>query len=73
MPLNATLAFLFSTMIAVGIAILTDVLDNTIRDPEQIQKGLKTEVLGSLPVVKAWRGQVLPMVTDGEGAAEKAW
>jgi capsular exopolysaccharide synthesis family protein len=71
MPLNATLAFLFSTMIAVGIAILTDVLDNTIRDPEQIQKGLKTEVLGSLPVVKAWRGQVLPMVTDGEGAGGK--
>ena len=57
LPLNATLAFLFSTLLAVGAAVMADVLDNTVRDPEQIQKGLKTEVLGSLPVVKHWRGQ----------------
>ena len=36
-----------------GAAVLADVLDNTVRDPEQIQQGLKTEVLGSLPVVKS--------------------
>lgn len=59
-PLNATLAFLFSTMLAVGAAILSDTLDHTVRDPEQIQRGLKTEVLGSLPVVNAWRGRLLP-------------
>ncbi len=57
-PLNATLAFLFSTLLAVGAAVMADVLDNTVRDPEQIQKGLKTEVLGSLPLVKHWRGRV---------------
>ena len=39
---------------------MADVLDNTVRDPEQIQKGLKTEVLGSLPLVKHWRGHVPP-------------
>jgi capsular exopolysaccharide synthesis family protein len=57
-PLNATLALLFSSMLAVGAAVLADVLDNTIRDPEQIQRGMKTDVLGSLPVVKAWRGRL---------------
>jgi len=58
LPLNTTLAFLFSTLMAVGAAVMADVLDNTVRDPDQIQKGLKTEVLGSLPLVKHWRGRV---------------
>jgi succinoglycan biosynthesis transport protein ExoP len=58
LPLNTTLAFLFSTLLAVGTAVMTDVLDNTVRDPDQIQKGLKTEVLGSLPLVKHWRGRI---------------
>jgi capsular exopolysaccharide synthesis family protein len=57
-PLNATLAFLFSTLLAVSAAVMADVLDNTLRDPEQIRKGLKTEVVGSLPLVKHWRGHV---------------
>ena len=61
-PLNATLAFLFSTLLAVGAAVMADVLDNTLRDPEQIQKGLKTEVVGSLPLVKHWRGRVPQVV-----------
>ena len=71
LTLNAILAFLFATLIAVGAAIMTDVLDNTIRDPEQIQKGLKTEVLGSLPVVKAWHGQVLPMRMESDASGGK--
>lgn len=58
-PLNAALALLFSSLLAVGSAVLADVLDNTIRDPEQIQRGMKTDVLGSLPVVKAWRGRLM--------------
>jgi capsular exopolysaccharide synthesis family protein len=56
--LNAILAFLFSTLLACGAAVLSDVLDTTIRDPEHIQKVLGTDVLGSLPVVKSWRGRV---------------
>src|ERR1039458_6106820 len=57
-PLNAVLVLLFSSMLAVGAAVLADALDNTIRDPEQIQRGMKTDVRGSLPVVKAWRGRL---------------
>ena len=49
LQLNAILALLFSTLLAVGLAVLADTLDNTVRDPEDIQKTLRTEVLGSLP------------------------
>ena len=62
LPLNVVLAFLFSILTGIGAAIVADLLDNTVRDPEQIQRNLKAEVLGSLPVVKAWRGRV-PLVT----------
>jgi capsular exopolysaccharide synthesis family protein len=64
--LNAVLALLLSTLLAVGVSILADTIDNTVRDPEQIQKGLKTAVLGSLPVVKQWRGR-LPAFVNGDG------
>ncbi len=67
--LNATLALLFSTLLGVGAAVIADVLDNTVRDPEQIQRGLKTEVLGSLPVVTSWRHKLLPLATNGNAYA----
>jgi capsular exopolysaccharide synthesis family protein len=54
-PLYAVLAALFSSMLAIGAAILADAMDNTIRDPEQVKRSLQTEVLGSLPRVKGWR------------------
>ena len=62
--LNGLLALLASTLLAMSAAIVADGLDQTVRDPEQIQRGLKTEVLGSLPVVKAWRGR-LPVSRNG--------
>ncbi len=55
--LNAMLALVFSSILAVGAALLSDVLDNTIRDPEQVARTLNTEVIGSLPSVKNWRGR----------------
>ena len=63
--LNCLLALLISTLLAVGAAIMSDTADRTVRDPEQIERGLKTEVLGSLPVVKAWRGR-LPGAKAGQ-------
>lgn len=56
--MNIAVALLFSTLLAFGTAILSDALDNTIRDPEQVSRTLKTEVVGSLPVVKSWRGRL---------------
>jgi len=66
--MNVILAFLFSLLISIGAAILADVLDNSIRDPEQIQRGMKTEVLGSLPVVKSWRGKLPLAASNGNGS-----
>jgi succinoglycan biosynthesis transport protein ExoP len=53
--LNIALALLLSTVFAVGAAVMSDILDKSIRDPEQIASLFKTEVLGSLPQVKSWR------------------
>src|SRR5208283_3785036 len=59
------LAFVFSSVLAIGVAVLTDVLDTTIRDPEQVARTLKAEVIGNLPTVKSWRGR-LALVAGGE-------
>ncbi|MBL8177157.1 MAG: polysaccharide biosynthesis tyrosine autokinase [Bryobacterales bacterium] len=65
LKLNLALAFVFSTLLAFGAAVLSDALDNTIRDPEQVARTLKTEVIGSLPVVKNWRSQLGPVAQHG--------
>jgi capsular exopolysaccharide synthesis family protein len=64
-PLNALLAFVLSSLLAIGVAVLTDALDTTIRDPEQVARTLKAEVIGSLPTVKSWRGR-LALIAGGE-------
>ena len=51
-PLNLLLAFLFAALLAVGAALVSDLLDKTIRDPEQAARALRTEVIGSLPLMK---------------------
>lgn len=58
--LNLALALLLSTVFAFAAAIVSDLLDNTIRDPEQVFRTLNTEVIGSLPAVKNWRGRLGP-------------
>jgi len=64
--LNALLAFLFSAMLALAVAVLSDVLNNAVRDPEQVARTLSTEVIGSLPAVKEWHGR---MIAAGENGA----
>ncbi len=65
----AAVAFFASTFLGVMVAFLSDSLDHSLRDPEHIQRHLQTEVLGSLPVVKAWRGH-LPR-PDSEGGKHR--
>lgn len=67
--MNALVAFFASTLLGIAVVFLTDSLDHTLRDPEQISRQLQTEVLGSLPVVKAWRG-ILPGKTSGKELAQ---
>jgi succinoglycan biosynthesis transport protein ExoP len=65
--LNVLLAFLFATFFGVGAAVLNDVLDNTIRDPDQVARWLNTDVIGSLPAVKDWRRRLSP-IQHGAGS-----
>ena len=55
-------------MLAVGAAVLSDVLDNTIRDPEMAQRLLNAEVVGSLPLVKDWKRKALPTARKKSGS-----
>jgi polysaccharide biosynthesis transport protein len=57
--LNALLALLFSILLSVAVAIVADILNNAVRDPEQIARTLSTEVIGSLPAVKEWQGRAI--------------
>jgi capsular exopolysaccharide synthesis family protein len=66
--LNVLLAFLFATFFGVGAAVLNDVLDNTIRDPDQVARWLNTDVIGSLPAVKDWRRRLSPIHHNAAGA-----
>jgi len=59
--LNLLLAFVFSTIVAIGAAILTDVLDDTVRDPEQVARALDTTVIGTLPTVKEMKRLIGPV------------
>src|SRR5579885_856607 len=67
--LNVLLAFLFATFFGVGAAVLNDVLDNTIRDPDQVARLLNTDVIGSLPAVKDWRRRLSPIASANGGAS----
>lgn len=57
--LNVLLAFLFSLLLATGITVLADLLNNTVRDPEEVSRSLNTEVIGTLPEVKEWHGRAI--------------
>ena len=64
--LNLLVALAASLALGCGAAILGDILDNTIRDPEQVMRTLSTVVLGSLPVVKNWRGRITSPTAGAE-------
>jgi succinoglycan biosynthesis transport protein ExoP len=53
--LNVLIAFLLSTLIGLGAAVVADLMDTTVRDPEQVSRTLNTQVIGSLPAVKNWK------------------
>ncbi len=50
-PLNLALAFICSSVMAVFAVILTDRVDTTIRNPEQITRSLQARLLGVLPSI----------------------
>ncbi len=66
-PLTVVITFLLSSVAAVGVAVLSDFLDDTIRDPEEVSRALGSEVIGSLPEVKPWRNQITKIAQNGNG------
>jgi len=72
LKLNLLLALLLSSVVAVGAAVLSDVLDNTVRDPEQVARTLGAEVVGNLPLVRSWRGKLPLVAATGNGHGELA-
>jgi succinoglycan biosynthesis transport protein ExoP len=72
LQLNLLLAALFSALLAIGGAVLTDLLDKTVRDPEQVSRTLRTEVIGSLPLLKHRPSSVArqPRLEDGGNGKE---
>lgn len=67
LPLNLALAFLLSAVVAIGVAVVSDALDSSVRDPEQLRRMTNAEVIGCLPEVKGWRGR-FSLVRAGEAA-----
>ena len=57
--LNVLLAFLLSTLLAIGAAVCADMLNNAVRDPEQVARTLSTDVIGTLPSVKEWHNRII--------------
>lgn len=70
-PMNVLLTFFFSGFLAVGGAVLADTLDNTISDPEQVTRELRTTMIGSLPMVRDWKFRFGPMPTAESGELVK--
>ncbi len=73
--LYALLAFILSLLSAVAVALVADSLDDTIRDPEQAARSLRTPVVGTLPQVKTWRTELATVLPPAPGAlvtAEKS-
>ncbi len=70
--LYALLAFVLSLLGAVAAALVADSLDDTIRDPEQAARSLRTHVVGTLPQVKSWRTELATIMPPAAASATAA-
>ena len=67
--LNLFLAALLSLFLAVGVAIVADILDKTVRDPEQVLRTMNIDVVGSLPASREARGGLPGLMAGNQAAA----
>jgi capsular exopolysaccharide synthesis family protein len=56
---NTLLAVVLSLLLACAVSLLHDVSDTSVRDPDLVRNLLRTDVVGSLPLVKGWKGRRL--------------
>ncbi|MDQ6705915.1 MAG: polysaccharide biosynthesis tyrosine autokinase, partial [Acidobacteriota bacterium] len=69
--LAVLIALLCSTLFAVGAAVIADALDDTVRDPEQVKRTLRTEVVGTLPSMKTWRSGLNPILASANSTGQE--
>lgn len=69
---NVLLAFMAGLMLAVGVALLADSMDSTVRDPEAVSAVMGTEVMGMLPKVRGVGGSLVPAMLQESGGASRA-
>ncbi len=62
--LSLLVAFLLSGVLAVGAVIVSDLVDNTIRDPEDVSRSFGVEVAGTLPAVHSFRVRMNPSLVQ---------
>ena len=63
------LAFFASLMLGMAAAVVFEALDNTVRSPEQVERLLNAEVIGSIPLVKNWQHKAGLRLAGPESAA----
>lgn len=69
--LNMLLAFLLAALLGIGGALLTDVLDDTVMDPEQAARVLNTDIVGGLPAIKLRDARTAGQIPAPAGALVK--
>ncbi|WP_082133099.1 polysaccharide biosynthesis tyrosine autokinase [Mycolicibacterium obuense] len=68
---NIALSLLLGTLLGVGLAILRDLLDNTVKDRENLEELAGTGIVGSIPLDKERRKQAaIAFDRDNSGIAE---
>lgn len=67
-PLIMVVALVLSTLTAVATSVFADMLSTAVRDPDQVTRLTNTQVIGTLPYIRDWRGRlgaISPGVTSG--------
>lgn len=68
-PLNLLLALVLSSVLAMAVVITNDLVDNTIRDPEEVARSLNVQVVGTLPAVQHLKGRISHLLAQSGTAA----
>jgi len=61
---NVLIALLYSALLAIGAVLVLDLLDTTLRNPEEAGRILGTEVIGALPMDSVAAQRIKPFLVD---------
>jgi capsular exopolysaccharide synthesis family protein len=70
--LNVTLALIFGLLLGIGLALLREFLDRSIKAPEELEAGIGIPVVGTIPPFKANK-QPIPVAEQPRTAVAEAF